>query len=147
MKKKGSSLAIETILLIGFVVIGSVGVYMWARSESESEAMRVAYGIGSRLQCADIKIDFNCDDNSNPTLLAINNIGIYTIDSFLIRYEDVSSDWQSKTIDNALKPFESLNLNDVIQFQLNQDYEITPLVKIDSKLYMCKEKGIVAKCS
>lgn len=144
MQKKGNaSMIIETVLLLGFIVASMVTVYFWAKSRTESETAKTIAGIASSYECADIKITQECELNNAK----IANTGMHTIKKVLVR--DITSLQEYGPLDTEILPGGSAYLNTIIfsNYNINNEYEVTPLVDVSNKLYMCREKGVKVKCS
>ena len=148
-KRGGAYTLIETILLIGFVVVSMFAVYSWARSMAKEDASKVISGLASSLQCADIKIAASCDSDT----VIVNNTGLHTIKKLLVRWIDTSQNAGQSFSDVAVKPYECSSSTTYAEClsitypDLVVGREVTPIVEINGKLYMCKEKGITIKCS
>ena len=143
MRKKGNaSMIVETILLLGFIVASMITVYFWAKSRAESETAKTIAGIASSYECADIKIMQECVESD----VLIKNTGAHTIKNLLVR--EVTSLQEYGPLDTEIKPVESVKLSEIIpSYNINYEYEITPLIAVSNKFYMCREKGIKIKCS
>ncbi len=140
-KKGGAYTLIETLLLIGFVIVSMFAVYSWARTRAKEDTSKVISGLASSLECADIKIAAGCNEN----IIYINNTGLHTIKKMLVRWTETGQETsQSLFIDKEIKPYESISSSEYADLAVGR--EIAPMVEINRKLYMCKEKSITIKC-
>ena|SRR3989338_95471 len=140
-KKGGASMLVETILLIGFVVISTIGVYSFMKEKAETDTKKTIEGIASNLECADVKIDSSCDEDNT----IINNTGFFAIKNLLIR----TSTEEPVILDINMLPKDSIDeiSNPKLLLTLNIEYEVAPLVNANNKLYICKGKSIkITKC-
>ena len=141
MQKKGAAMLIETILLIGFVILSTIAVYSWAKSRARDDTTKIVSGLASSLDCADIKIAWSCDgiDKGDKTIIAqiINNTGQLRIENLLLR----KTSEEPKIISRTINPGDSIDISK--ELTTDSEYEIIPLVEKSDKFYLCKEKGLV----
>src|SRR3989344_7611912 len=129
-KKGGAYTLIETILLIGFVVVSMFAVYSWARTRAKEDTSTVGSGLASSLQCADIKIAASCDKG----IIYVNNTGLHTIKKMLVRWAGAGQEGQS-FLDAEVKPYKETSSGEYPDLAAGR--EVAPMVEINGKLYLC----------
>tara|TARA_Y100000310_G_scaffold302635_1_gene340224 strand:+ start:60311 stop:60739 length:429 start_codon:yes stop_codon:yes gene_type:complete len=139
--KKGISIIIGWILLLGFTITLALLVFSWSKSQAESLSEETATFVEGRLECTEIAI--NVVPNDDCSSINVNNRGKLNIDQLVI-LTFVGTDYDSKIeYKEIIAPKETKTLN--LQKSHNK-LEIVPSVKINNKLIPCNENRIVNEC-
>lgn len=136
--KKGASLIISWVLLVGFAVTLAVFVSTWARQQAEKTTESIVEMITTDIRCGDVAFNVVPDCESAANDIVITNKGYLTIEKFVLRIDDE----KKADIEGPLRPEPiakiTKNLNTV-----NVKVELIPIIKVENKILGCADKKVI----
>lgn len=142
LKKKGISLLISWVLLVGFVVALAVFVTMWSRQQAERNIGEVIEMIEGDARCNDVSL--NAEVNCAEKKVNLVNRGYFTIYKLVIRIYKIDGDVGSDNKDNL-----KIEYGDSYTYNFPEEFErleIVPVIKIDDKFVGCSDRKAVVEC-
>ncbi|MEK6934834.1 MAG: hypothetical protein AABW46_03070 [Nanoarchaeota archaeon] len=142
MDKKGASVIISYVLVIGLSVSLAIAVGLWSRGESEKVVKTTVDEAEAEIKCVDVFIGGfkETDENTGIVTLKVKNRGSFTIFGF--RYVCTGNDGfiTADKIDIELSPGKEETLNIENKCNLNEEITLTPFIKIGDNNSICPEK-------
>jgi hypothetical protein len=133
--KKGVSMIISWVLLLGFSVLLATTVILWSKQQTEKYTESLTEMVENDINCRDVIYIINANCTSKTT--SINNKGSFTIVKFIIR-----SSMGSSTLTRQIVPSSSLDLtNDIPKPYYDGGFDMIPFIQIDNKQIGCVDKA------
>ena len=139
MRKKGDSVLISWVLLVGFAIGLATIVTIWVKDRAESTTEDVINKAEEDMRCAETALNVAIDCVNAPQDIKITNTGKFTIHKVKLR--------QGSTIDDVAKTIapqqtETLNTN----WNTAEELDIIPIIKIEEKEVVCATRKITYSC-
>jgi len=140
--KRGISIAISWILLIGFAVTLALIVIVWMKAFAQDTTETVKESTEYEMQCSEISLTAtNISDCSN-LIIEITNKGYFTIHKIKINSQIGTEEID---IPDSLKPTDTKTLNTNMNYS-SMELGIVPVTKINNKYFVCPDREIKLKC-
>lgn len=140
MNKRGISIVVSWVLLIGFTIALAVSIYTWSREQAEQLTEQTVIYVEGKLDCSSVSI--NVASKEDCSKLNITNKGQLKIEQLVIRiFQD--NDLVGDLSEQGLMPFEEVK---VATGLVGNNLEVVPVIKVDKKLIGCVDKKIVKGC-
>lgn len=141
MRKKGDSVLISWVLLVGFVVGLAAIVTMWVKDRAESTTQQQIDQAEQELRCADTSMNVAVDCSSSSPDVKVTNTGKFTIQKIKARQPPNDPE----DIDQVITPQQTVTLNTNSNFNPLEEFDIVPIIKINEKEVVCSARKITHK--
>ena len=140
MNKRGASLVIAWVLLLGLSISLAIGVFSWSKLKTEALTDSSVTFVEGSLECNEVKLNVKkigeCAslDVYNRGKLAVEKIGISSLDGS-----------SSKVVDANLIPLQ----NKVFEYQgvkSKEGIEVLPIIRLGDELVACRDRRVLLDC-
>lgn len=138
--KRGVSILISWVLLVGFAVTLALLVTVWVKQTAEEAAKELEETAEQEARCSAVAINANmtCATSNDMT---ISNRGTFTITK--VRFRQLEKVYDEDKILDPGKP-ETQPLNSM--FDISKPIEIIPIIQIEGKEVVCATRKITFTC-
>jgi hypothetical protein len=140
MDKKGVSLIISWVLLIGFAVTLGVLVSTWMQDQAEETSETLLDDKTMELHCGDMAVNAFFPTPTCDTISTTNK-GVFTIHQVHVR-----SLFGTETIEASIPPQQAQDLNIQTVVVSGESVEVIPVIKVEGKTVVCVNRKLSITC-
>src|SRR3989344_6629314 len=140
MDKRGASLVIAWVLLLGLSISLAIGVFSWSKLKTEALTESSVTFVEGSLECNEVKISIKkvgeCDslDVYNRGKLSIEKLGLSSLDGS-----------SSDVLDANLAPLQN-KVFDYSGPNVEEGIEVLPLIRVGDDLVACRDSKVLLDC-
>ncbi len=139
MNKRGASLVISWVLIIGFSIALATGIFLWAKEKTESLTESTLSDVETGIICQEVTINVKANVDCD---LTIHNKGKLSLHKFIIN--TLKPEITNTVVDQELSPMTSFEYTSVVQDTTK--LEVIPVIKYKDNFFECSERRVEVEC-
>ena len=148
INKKGVSIAISWVLLVGFAVTLALIVTVWMKSFADDATKGATEDVEIDIKCSEVSLNAIKTTPCQLNLtMDITNTGYFTIEKVKVRGTDTSTkEFEFQGAEPSLKPTQTKTLYTNTDYPSSTEITIIPIIKVDQRFVGCADRIIKISC-
>lgn len=139
MERRGASVIIGWVLLVGLAVTMGVIVSQWVKEQAESTAASLVEEKTQETRCMDVSIAAFLEPGCAQ--VNVTNRGLFTVHQVGVR-----SQFGTETVNMVILPRQTQALNIQTSLSSGDRVDVIPVIKIDDVLASCAARKVSVTC-